>query len=151
VIPTDTSPNIIQAIKDLQCSGCVSGSDPRTCDAYQAAQFDDGCAAHCAGTTMARGGRIHLGMPKGFDKVGALHEGQTDNTRLFIDRDPSPAWNHLNVPIWYRYDGTYTYVRTFCPRVGVQYIDAFIGDRTADVLAANPSAHNVAEFESEID
>lgn len=139
------------AIEELQCVGCVSGPNPSDCPVFRQEPMHDGCVAHCAGTSTVYG-RLNLGLPKGFDRVGALlaDHGQHSNVRVFIDHEP-PAWNHLNVPVWYHYDGRYTYVRTFCPRIGVQYADVIAGDHTAAVLAANPNAYNVADFESEID
>lgn len=149
----ELSPEVYEAIKTLQCPGCVAGPEPNSCTAFKRSGYDDGCAGHVAGTRIGLENRVHLGMPKGFDKVGALQDdwGQKDNIRLFIRTDPQPAWDKLNVPVWYRFDGTYTFVRTFCPRIGMHYIDAFLGDHTADVLRANPCAFNVADFESEID
>lgn len=146
---TDTI-EVHDAIKQFQCVGCVSGPDPATCPAFKPSAFHDGCESHCAGTTVMPGGRINLGLPKGFDKVGALPEGQHTNVRLYLISASVP-WNYLNIPVWYQFDGTWTYVRTACPRIGQQYADVFLGDRTADVLAANPSAFNVDEFIGEID
>lgn len=57
-----------EMIKNYQCSGCVGSEFP---DCYETEGEDIGCSKHCAGTTFSDIGRVFLGLPKGFTRLGA--------------------------------------------------------------------------------
>ena len=63
------------AVQEYQCPGCVVGSDT---DCYEKGNNSE-CGKHVAGTIMHPGGRIYLGMPKGFNR-----QGPTDHTDFNI-------------------------------------------------------------------
>jgi len=70
----------LDMISKFQCPGCSCGTHPADeCSSFKPIEenmFDDvkhpyfHCEAHVPGTTIIPGGRVYLGLPRGFDKVG---------------------------------------------------------------------------------
>ena len=93
----------IELVEQFCCPGCVAGSDT-SCGSYEPSTYGAGCDNHAAGTLMMPGGKIALGLPKGFNRVGATL-GKRDgfysesNIRCWPKGD-APDWDHLNVPVW---------------------------------------------------
>ncbi len=134
-------------IADLQCPGCVSGPNPKTCPEFDLGsnRYGSGCANHHPGTNaMGLQGFITftLGMPKGFDR-----EANGDTIRIW--EKGAPAWDHLNVPVWYLFHDDLLFVRTFCPRIAKHYVDVI--QDTALGAPIVGTAIDVGLFQSEID
>ncbi len=56
-------------VEKFQCPGCVSGSNTK-CGSFKLEEpYGFHCSGHVPGTTFMPGGRIFLGLPKGFDKL----------------------------------------------------------------------------------
>ena len=126
---------IIQSkmIKEFQCSGCVlgpDGDDLETCSGFRLDNRSDEssfrCEGHTPGTRLLGVGRIALGLPKGFNRVGGLRDGENTNIRLHTTPDTVRAlWDHLNIPVWV--DDGHLFVRTYAPRINVGYVDVIKG------------------------
>jgi hypothetical protein len=109
-------------IIEYQCSGCVCGSNA---ECY-VKDPDSGisCDKHCAGTTIYPiVGRIFLGMPRAFFRLGAQEDLKI---KIFLtDADRKLAWNYdiFNVPTWkYKNKEGHIFVRGMCPRINWNWL-----------------------------
>jgi hypothetical protein len=144
-----------EMIEKFQCFGCTCGSGvDEECFELQAYE-EQGiffCKKHSAGTILGGVGKIYLGLPKGFDKVGALANSlnlvkRPTNIRLFTE--PSKChYDYLNVPVWAMEKDGYLFVRVFCPRVNETFVDVIKNGKIKDVC---PYVIDVSEFIDEID
>ena len=114
---------IKNAIEKYQCTGCVCGSDiecfqPGVCLA---------CSKHCAGTIVSFVGKVFLGMPKGFDRLGV-----DNNLKLRIYKfyeNCGLIYNIWNIPVWkYLNKNGHTLVRGISPRVNQPFLQIFLED-----------------------
>lgn len=146
--PTDLKP----FVERFQCPGCLRGSDT-ACGAYviSGGGYGPSCGAHRLGTLMMPAGMIALGLPKGFSKPGLDEDDKPLATRMrirFWSHGEAPEWDHLNVPVWALEQEGFLFVRTYCPRINVAYVDVIEGGTRAELC---PQAVNVADFYNEID
>lgn len=111
------------AVKEYQCSGCAVG--------YNISCFKPnengglGCGRHCAGTIISTIGAIFLGMPNGFNRLGA-HTKLKPN---IYDTFESSEWKYdkWNVPVWkYLSKDGHTFVRGIMPRINEPFIHIFL-------------------------
>lgn len=112
-----------EAVQEYQCPGCVGGPFP---ECYKLENGSVGCIKHCAGTMVAPGiGRIFLGLPKGFNRLG-----RCENTKVYIWQsinDSEWIYNFLNVPIWkYLDEHGNTLVRMIAPRINDPNIHIYL-------------------------
>jgi hypothetical protein len=122
-------------IKEYQCCGCTYGYPD--CDATFGPH---GCNKHRAGTFASGIGRLFLGMPKGFDRAGALSD-ETRSFRFdlcayetFEDFIKHMGMNKFNVPVWKHLDENgNTLVRGLSPRVNKPYL-CVIGGNHVDKI-----------------
>lgn len=113
-----------QMVKQFQCLGCVTGSDPKSCDAFKLRDLGVGsgktCGSHVSGTMIfPTVGKFVLGLPKGFCREG---DGKL-YVRLFPKGELTPKWDKFNVPVWAMEQEGFLYVRTYSPRVNYTYVD----------------------------
>jgi hypothetical protein len=113
-----------EAIQEYQCSGCVNGPYP---ECYQRASGSDGvqCGKHCPGTFVSARGKIFLGLPVGFDRLGPYND-----MRLLIFQELKNGWGEydkFNVPVWKHLDehGN-TLVRGISPRLNMPFLHIFL-------------------------
>jgi hypothetical protein len=116
--------NVIKAVEDYQCSGCVCGSNT-TCFEQNDAE-GIGCGKHCAGTMLIPGiGLIYLGMPKGFNRLGEYRKMQPVIFESFEEADE--PYNKFNIPVWkYLSPQGHTFVRGLRPRRNEPFIHIFL-------------------------
>lgn len=122
-------------IEEFQCPGCVCGSNTK-CGNFRKESWGNGfrCVNHVPGTTLFPGGRIFLGMPKGFNKVGPRYqEGEaTPPIVLFSSPEDMPMYDFLNVPVWGLEQDGYLFLRVYSPRINFGMIhvckDATLND-----------------------
>jgi len=118
----------IEMIKKFQCPGC--SLDCSNIEIKESGKEMFRCESHSAGTILGGVGKIYLGMPKGFDKVGAiknnLDEETTTNIRFHSEKDYS-FFDKFNLPICAREVDGYLFIRTFCWRINRSYIDVIKG------------------------
>jgi hypothetical protein len=69
-----------------------------------------------------------------------------NNIRLWI-APARPDWDHLNVPVWATERDGVLYVRTYCPRINVNYVDVI----QYGALDCIPSACNVIDVAAFLD
>ena len=112
-----------ELIEMYQCVGCVCGSDIE-CGSYKKSDTL-ACNGHCAGTRISRIGRIFLGMPKGFDRLG-------DNLKIEIFKHIDDfKYDHFNIPVWkYKNSKNHIFVRGIMPRLNQTFLQIF---QTGDI------------------
>lgn len=114
-------------IKTYQCPGCVGGP-PLSC--YKKGEGVD-CGEHVAGTNLSLIGRIFLGLPKGFCRLGPC-----EVTKISIFERVEDGWGYgmFNVPVWKHLDKNgNTLVRGLCPRINYPWIHIFMGDQMTKI------------------
>lgn len=111
------------AVEKYQCSGCVCGSD---ISCYQPSDCGVGCSKHCAGTTIGGIGRVLLGLPKGFDRLGHQDALVPVVFRTHGDKDANCPYDMYNVPVWKHLDGGVILVRGYMPRLNQGFIHIII-------------------------
>lgn len=124
---------IKEAIQEYQCSGCVSGSDLE-CGMFQQDNTAGECNNHSAAIYATGMGKLLLGMPCGFNRIGV---GTGDMVYSEIKIFASFAvfvnlWNgygKFNIPVWKYLDNhDNTLVRGLMPRVNIPFIHVILGD-----------------------
>ena len=115
-------------IEVYQCPGCVCGHNIKC---FKKDEIGIGCGAHVAGTNVfPLVGRLFLGMPKGFNRVGPVdkfklsifedYENMVDETRFY---------DELNIPVWKCLDehGN-TLIRGLSPRINTPFLHIILGN-----------------------
>lgn len=123
--------NIVGMVRELQCPGCAYGPEPARCEKYTLkgeqpwGQF---CAGHIASTFVSGIGRIALGLPKGFNRLGTGPGADEPKTviRLYPD-GKTPPWDKFNIAVWKLLQQDFLYVRTYAPRTNRTFVDVAQG------------------------
>jgi len=117
--------DVKEAVEKYQCCGCVCGSSPKDGCFIVADNGTMACSNHVAGTREFGIGKIFLGMPTGFNRLGLFEDMKIYLFRKFEDR--RIKYNYLNIPVWKYLDkhGN-TLVRGMCPRVNLPFMDIFL-------------------------
>lgn len=149
-----------EMIEEFQCPGCTCGFKTDECDYFKFSDNITGCwcLGHSAGTFLMGAGKIALGLPKGFNKVGTIKTGFEDesddnsrrstNIRLTVDFIKKEGYDFLNIPVWAMEKDGYLFIRVMCPRVNYTYVDIIKGGKFEEIC---PDAFNVADVIDEID
>lgn len=118
---TELKDEIKFAVSEYQCSGCMSGP---ALSCYKKGE-SEACESHHAGTLMSGVGRILLGMPKGFNRIGPV-----ENFKTYIFEKFEDGWGYdkWNIPVWKHFDGKNTLVRGLSPRTNFPFLHIFVGD-----------------------
>jgi hypothetical protein len=116
--------NIKKAVEEYQCSGCVVGHNV---ECYgNVSIIGQGCSKHCAGTRIAGVGKLFLGMPKPFMRLGE-NEGMIPY--IFETFSEWGNYDKFNVPTWkYKDEHGNTLVRGMMPRKNETFIHVFLED-----------------------
>jgi hypothetical protein len=116
--------NIKEAVKEYKCPGCVNGCEP---------EEDVDCNKHCAGTYGSGIGKLLLGMPKGFNRLGPIDSnkdvwrGFSIFKNLKSREDDGFKFDKFNIPVW-KYLDEYgnTLVRGISPRINCPIIHVIL-------------------------
>jgi len=114
---------IKNAVEEYQCSGCISGSDISCFKKNETGGI--GCGEHFSGTRILGIGKILLGMPKGFNRLGKEEDLKPNIYATYEDCDWQ--FNIWNVPVWKHLDKNgNTLVRGVMPRRNQTFIHIFL-------------------------
>ena len=109
-----------ELVEEYQCPGCVCGSN---FECYVKG-YSLECEKHVAGTMIMPGGKIMLGMPKGFNKTGKAFQ-----FNIFESFNDGWGYSFLNSPVWKWLDKNgNTMVRGISPRINLPFLHIFKGD-----------------------
>ena len=113
--------NIKEAVENYQCPGCVNGMDT---SCYERASLGVKCCKHVAGTLISGIGKIYLGMPIGFNRIGP---NEFMNFDIFETFDSGWGYDLWNIPVWKHLtkDG-HVLVRGLSPRTNTTFIHIFL-------------------------
>ena len=87
--------NIKNAVEKYQCPGCVCGCD---ISCYKG-DGNGECEKHVAGTRISSIGRVFLGMPKGFHRLGHYEELKLNIWSAFDSLQSLWAYDKFNIPV----------------------------------------------------
>lgn len=105
---------IKDAIERYQCPGCITGSD---ISCFEKSDYGDGCGKHRSGTMIGGAGKIFLGMPKGFNRLGVGLGGEENMKLRVFSRYEERLFDQWNVPTWkHLNEHGHTLVRGLMPR-----------------------------------
>jgi hypothetical protein len=114
--------NVKKAIEQYQCSGCISGHNIECFKANESGGC--GCGKHIAGTYMPPFGKIYIGLPKGFNRLGSYGEMKPNIFEKFED---GWGYNEFNYPVWkHLNENGHTIVRGLSPRINVPFLHIFL-------------------------
>jgi hypothetical protein len=106
-------------IEKYQCVGCVCGGD---ISCYEPRELGVGCGEHCAGTVISGIGRVFLGLPKGFNRLGEQEKFIPFVFESHEQQESEFPYDSLNVPVWKHKDDAVVIVRGYQPRVNTGFI-----------------------------
>jgi hypothetical protein len=111
-------------IEEYQCSGCINGCGIKCFESNGNGGI--GCGKHMAGTFVMQIGKIFLGMPRGFNRLGV----QAELVPLIFETFESFDWGQYdkwNVPTWkYLSKEGHTFVRGIVPRKNEPFLHIFL-------------------------
>lgn len=116
--------NIKDAIEKYQCPGCTNGHNI-SCFQPSSTIGGVGCGAHSAGTFMSGIGKIFLGLPIGFNRLGHHNELQP----VIFERFENSGWeyNIFNIPVWKHLTSEgHTLVRGIMPRRNEPFLHIYL-------------------------
>ena len=113
-----------EIIEKYQCYGC-GGEGYAKC--YNNTSMRDfACSDFVSITYVYPGGKIFLGLPKGFKRLGPY---STMKINIFIKFSDGWKYNKYNIPVWkYRDKNNNTIIRGISPRINMPFIHIFIED-----------------------
>jgi hypothetical protein len=112
-----------KAVEEYQCSGCISGSDVSCFSPNENGEV--GCGKHHAGTMILGLGKVFLGMPKGFNRLGQHNELKLNIFEKFESSEE--RYDIFNIPAWkYLSKDGHTFVRGIMPRVNRPFLHVFL-------------------------
>lgn len=142
-----------EMVEKFQCPGCMCGTDPKTCSAFNLEQpYGFHCSGHVLGTSVNMQFHIALGLPKGFNRPPPRDDMMRTRSTIINGfgmwlAGTKPSWDKLNIPVWAMVNDGYLFVRTYSPRTDRGRIDVIEGG-TLDMV---PQALDVSKFVDEFD
>lgn len=135
----------LEAVKEYQCPGCVGGP-PLEC---YTEGFGLGCDKHCAGTAISGLGRIFLGMPKGFNRLGPCDDLKIDIFETFTNAmQRFGNYDLFNMPIWKYLDNHgNTFVRGISPRINNPFLHIILGNALDKIECLEITNADLAEMD----
>jgi len=154
--------NQLKIISYAQCPGCVGGYNAFDCTSLQFVEHTDAgrtffrCDKHVPGTYHTTMGKLLLGLPRGFCRLGFhwdafLHTENRTQEAGFIrlwEKDQAPEFNKFNVPVWALEHEGYLFIRTYMPRVNWTIVDVIEDGKRQEIC---PNSIDVSQFYDEMD
>lgn len=137
------------AVERYQCSGCISGHNT-SCFKEDENAGGVGCGKHLAGTMIIGIGKVFLGLPNGFNRLGHL-----DNMKPVIFKSfkefTETSWkeyNNFNRPVWKHLDehGN-TLVRGLMPRRNEPFLHIFLENCISQIDCLEISKEDIDQMD----
>lgn len=122
-------------VKEFQCSGCANGGE----DCFEQSTISIACIKHHSGTITFPGGKLFLGMPKGFNKVGEWSGLKMEVFASFNQFKEKFGYDVFNIPVWKTCKDNITFVRGLSPRISRPFLHVIGGDCTSEIDCINIS------------
>lgn len=126
------------AVENYQCAGCVNGSFP---ECYKKHVWGSGCDNHTAGTHLSGIGKIFMGLPKGFNRLGP-----NTQTRVIIhEKYDATLYDKWNIPVWKFLDENHnTILRVISPRTNMTSVHVILENCMGQIKcqAVNKKMHD---------
>ena len=119
------------AVETYQCPGCMGGTNTKC---YSKSNYSLACGEHRAGTAVSQIGKIFLGMPKGFNRLGVGFGGDENMSIEMFDsfqtkEDAGWEYDMFNIPFWKHVNADgHTLVRGFHPRINRPFLHVILED-----------------------
>jgi hypothetical protein len=137
------------AVERYQCSGCISGSNTSCFKANEDAG-GIGCGNHLSGTYISGIGKILLGLPKGFNRLGRHEDLKPTIFKSFKDFTETgwKEYNNFNRPVWKHLDkhGN-TLVRGLMPRRNEPFLHIFLENCISQIHCVEISKEQIDEMD----
>jgi len=108
-------------IQNYQCSGCIKSRE----GCYSGKnETNIACNNHRSGTMASGIGKLLLGLPTGFNRMGIFDDMEINIYQSFDDMDKEWGFNMFNVPVWKYLDNKegVVFIRGISPRVNKPFI-----------------------------
>ena len=132
------------AIESYQCAGCTNGGN---IDCFQPNYYGGvGCGKHSAGTIVFNLGKMFLGLPKGFCRLGFM----TDLIpHIYNSFDESEGmYDMFNIPVWkYLNPQGHTLVRGLMPRLNEPFLHIYLEDCRNEISCLEITDFEIAEMD----
>ena len=137
---------IEDAIQTYQCPGCVSGDYPKC---FEQGDTDE-CSNHTAGTNIFPAvGRIFLGLPKGFCRLGVCLDTKIKLFERFEEFQATWGdYDKFNIPVLKHLDkhGN-SLVRGLTPRLNYPFIHIILGNALDKINCLEITNQDIGELE----
>jgi hypothetical protein len=117
---------IKNAVEEYQCPGCIVGCNA---SCYEKDKYSESCKKHSAGTLVSGIGKIFLGMPTGFNRLGVGFGNEIEPKIRIFEKYDEIFYDFFNVPVWkHLTENKHTLVRMISPRINITTVDIFLED-----------------------
>lgn len=107
-------------ISEYQCSGCIRGFSK----CYEMSDNSISCENHHAGTFVNGIGKIYIGLPKGFNRIGSVNGMIIEIFENFYNH-----YDKFNIPVWkYKNENNHVLVRGLMPRINQPFLHIYLVD-----------------------
>jgi hypothetical protein len=94
--------NTPKMVKNFQCAGCVNG-ETGCYLSYEYTTENIACKMHTPGTIIFPGGKVFLGLPKGFNRVGNAENHKIHIFESYESLHEIWEYDKFNIPVWKYY------------------------------------------------
>lgn len=140
---------VSSAVERYQCSGCISGSDTSCFKANETAG-GVGCGKHFSGTIISGVGKVFLGLPNGFNRLGHFENMKPiifKSFKEFIESDWG-KYDNFNIPVWkYLDQHGNTLVRGLMPRRNEPFLHIFLENCVSQIHCIEISQDDIKNMD----
>jgi hypothetical protein len=120
-----------QYAEKYQCPGCSNGVDTK-CGFHSLALYRHDCQMHHPGTMEVGTGKLFLGLPSGFNRLGVYNEMKIE---IYPENeDLADLFDKYNLPVWKTKYQDDTLVRGLRPRKNEPFLVVIQGQSKFDTI-----------------
>lgn len=116
---------LVAAIKDYQCAGCISGPYP---SCFKSNDIGGGCEKQYVGTTVIpQIGKIFLGLSKGFCRIGYQKDMIIYIFETQEQQQKQWKYDYFNIPVWkHKNKKGHILIRGYQPRLNIGFVHVIL-------------------------